>query len=195
MINHSRFLYLMALVLGALVLAGCTTSNVSPGGIKPTLINSESSAVNTTTLPDSSEGMNQFTLSTTTNVPCSGDNAGLYINISPIPDHHLGDTVFFAGTTNLPAGEMVWVQIGTPPHSCQKYSFPCEHSEEVTDMCCTGNGFNRELTIKQGSCGRNTWSLIVNTSNYDYDFRQGEYILSVESSNHTSEQGALFNIL
>jgi hypothetical protein len=92
----------------------------------------------------------------------------LFINISSVPDHYIGDIVTFTGTTNLPAGENFTLGIvTTSTRGCQKMRYPCPNQNTVNAICCSG-GFNRTIMIIPGNCGINTWSLTINTSEYDF---------------------------
>lgn len=110
---------------------------------------------------------------------CPQANTGLFINVSPVPDHLPGDTITITGTTTLPAEENVSLTIRTTDfHGCQKTIYPCRNPDTVNAVCCTG-GFNRTVPVIPGLCGINTWSFAVNTS--EYDFRPGSYVVYAES--------------
>jgi hypothetical protein len=112
------------------------------------------------------------------------------ITIDPIPDHVLGDTVTFGGTTNLDPGETLTVQIYDADfHPCAK----CQViSNDSVESCC--GSFARPVIVIPGNCGANTWSLDVNTSYHD--FQGGEpYLVIVSGRDGLAMNECLFNIL
>lgn len=104
---------------------------------------------------------------------------GSFITIDPVPDHYLGETITFTGTTNLLAGENLSLIIRTTDfHGCQKTIYPCKNPDTVNAICCMG-GFTRTVTVIPGNNGINTWIFSVNTS--DVDFMAGSYVVNVGS--------------
>ena len=113
-------------------------------------------------------------LRNTTNETVQSYDKWIHIN-DPIADRYPDYKNFtFSGTTNLAAFDEISVNIHTRDfHPCQKYPHP-------HDLAC-GKGFNEIVEIKEGTCGINTWSFNVNTS--EYYFGPEWYLLSVNSVN------------
>ena len=108
---------------------------------------------------------------------CRQENVSPFISINPIPDHYLGDTITFGGTTNLAPGEQLLTQIYTDYFSpCAK----CQILKNDSVMHCCGS-FSRIIIVKPGDCSMNTWSLDVNTS--EHDFSEEGYIIQVQGRN------------
>jgi hypothetical protein len=112
------------------------------------------------------------------------------IEIDPIPDHHIGDTITIEGTTNLAPGEVITLWIGEGVyHSCPKSSGACNDSVR---HCC--GGVINKITVIPGNCGINRWSWIVNTSQHGFrpDF---SYIFVATGRNGLVQNTSVFNVL
>jgi hypothetical protein len=90
------------------------------------------------------------------------NSSGSWIAPDPIPDHILGDTITFSGTTNLAPGEQINIRISEPVVMCPK----CREDVDSVNGCC--GDFNRTVTVRPGTCDHNLWSLEVNTSDHDF---------------------------
>jgi hypothetical protein len=154
MVTIHRFPVLLLLLIGMLVSSGCLSAHVAE---KPEM-------------PSTQTILNTTVTTVATPVPVISHKPinGSFITIDPIPDHYLGDTITFSGTTNLPAGNNITLVIGTTAfHGCQKMVPSC-NPDTVNAVCCTGDGFHRPVTIVPGSSGINTWLFTVKTSEYDF---------------------------
>jgi hypothetical protein len=92
------------------------------------------------------------------NKPVRHDD-GLWITIDPVSDHTIGDKFNITGTTNLPAGEKILVEIISsrykPGSQCQCSDF--------------GYGATGTIQITEGSNGMNRWVFMVDTSYFKPD--------------------------
>jgi hypothetical protein len=155
MVEIRWFPILLLLVIGTLVTSGCIfsthTEEKTEMPFTPTLL---STTVKPVVTPVPEVKPKQINSSE--------------ITIDPIPDHYLGDTVSFSGTTDLPTGENITLYIFSASiRGCTKNSPPCK-PDTVNRVCCTGESFHRSVTITPGSDGINTWSFSINTSEYDF---------------------------
>ena len=119
------------------------------------------------------------------------------ITIDPISNHSLGDTITFAGTTNLKPGEVLDFKIPFGFPTSLGGPQPCGKCQEIVNdsvtMCC-GTGIDRQVTIMPGMCGINTWSLDVDTS--QHDFAAGmTYVVDVYGRNWSVWNTSSFSIV
>ena len=119
------------------------------------------------------------------------------ITINPISNHSLGDTITIAGTTNLKPGEALDFQIPFGFPTSLGFPPPCAKCQEIANdsvtMCC-GTGIDRQVAIKPGMCGINTWSLDVDTS--QHDFATGmTYVVDVYGRNWSVLNTSSFSIV
>jgi hypothetical protein len=113
------------------------------------------------------------------------------IEIDPIPDHTVGDTVTIRGTTNLPAGAMATVQIYIGSYKCSRCQWVIDDSVKP----CCGLGFAREVTVMPGKDGSNVWSLDVNTSCHDFLGGMSYTVGCVGEGNVLAQNSSVFNLL
>ena len=114
-------------------------------------------------------------------------NTTPFISIDPIPAHHLGDTIAFHGTTNLPPGEMIETGVYSSEFvPCPKSNGDCKG---YVTPCC--GGVFDHVSVIEGPCGANTWSWDVNTS--EHGFRaDGEYVISATGRNGAVGTSGIF---
>jgi hypothetical protein len=118
---------------------------------------------------------------------CPAGNSSPFIDISPATHHYLGDIITFNGTTNLAPGEMIRVSIYEDVfHTCPKSLEMCHDSVQ---HCCDGHG--AIIPVIPGTCGINTWSWDVDTSQYGFE-PDGEYIISAIGRNGAVENSSFF---
>ena len=178
LINVHGIVVLTLLLIGTLLAVGCTMSSPAPVTIAENTSFPLSSTQTTVT------GTPVATLAL---APCPQENASLFINVSPVGDHYLGDTIIFIGTTNLPAGDNFTLHIfSSSIRGCEKTIYPCQNPDTVNPQCCMG-GLNRTVAVIPGRCGTNTWSFTINTS--EYDFWPDRYIVYMKSGNISRDYG------
>jgi hypothetical protein len=100
------------------------------------------------------------------------------ITISPVSVHDIGDIITFNGTTNLPPGEIISLEIVSANIiSCPKNPF-CDEDDSVRPCC---GGMSQEVAVKPAGCGITSWSWEVNTS--QHQFYPGTFVLYAEDPN------------
>ena len=111
------------------------------------------------------------------------------ILFDPVPDHALGDTITFSGTTDLAAGENLSLNIISTDFT------PCAKGTGSSDLVTPcGGGYSGTVAIRSGTCGANTWSWMVDTS--EHGFQPGQqYLLIASGSAGRVQNSTLFTLL
>jgi hypothetical protein len=89
-----------------------------------------------------------------------------WIDVDSIPVHNVGDSFTITGTTNLPTGSVIAVNIQNSPHSCP---VPVADSRFQGWMCsgqCESFFGNDSVPVLPGFSGHNTWSMVLNTTGW-----------------------------
>lgn len=173
----------MMILVCIMVSAGCTspwlTRDNSPGN---TSVPSVSSTAHTSPSASSADQCPQKTAAG------NATNAS-EILFDPVPDHALGDTITFSGTTDLAAGENLSLNIVSTDFT------PCAKGTGSSDLVTPcGGGYSGTVTIRPGTCGANTWSWMVDTS--EHGFQPGQqYLLIASGSAGRVQNSTLFTIL
>jgi hypothetical protein len=123
------------------------------------------------------------------NKPGSGDTSSNFsfvihvpvIHVNPIGDHHTGDVFFINGTTNLPTGEKLDLEI---------------------DICCPlqPHGvvipprFESTTIVQPGFCGNNSWSVFANASRLYPNDQGQDWLVTVYNWDLHAAGYAIFNI-
>jgi hypothetical protein len=123
------------------------------------------------------------------NKPGSGDTSNNFtlvirnpiIRVNPVYDHHLGEIFFINGTTNLPAGEKLVVEI---------------------DICCPLQTkgfiipphFKSTVLVQPGCRGNNSWSVLVNSSGLYPNRPEQDWMVAVYNPDLVGVGYANFNI-
>ena len=86
-----------------------------------------------------------------------------YITINRVSPHYVGDVFDINGTTNLGVDAKIILDLREP-----EYLGKAPSSEPVTStpVAYDQSGTNGYVQIKEGTCGRNSWSFIVNSTGY-----------------------------
>ena len=110
------------------------------------------------------------------------------ITISPVDVHYIGDIISFNGTTNLPPGEIISLDIvsaGFAP--CPKNPI-CD--DDSVHMCC--GGISQNVAVKSAGCGITTWSWDVNTS--QHQFYPNTFVIYAEDRNLSASNYLFFEM-
>jgi hypothetical protein len=111
------------------------------------------------------------------------------ITISPVGVHDIGDIISFNGTTNLPPGEIISLEIVSANIiSCPKNPF-CDEDDSVRPCC---GGISQEVAVKPAGCGITTWSWDVNTS--QHQFYPDTFLIYAEDPDFSTSKVLFFNI-
>lgn len=153
--------FIIVILIGMLIAAGCTTSPPGPALAAKNILPA------TTTVPPAANA-------TEFPVPARylQENESLFINFIPVSDTCLGDTIVFSGITNIPGGEKITTRIFEARYKCTK----CQKKNNSVDGCC-GDQIPLNVPIISGNGGINTWSRSVNTS--AYDFSPGDFQIDI----------------
>ncbi len=175
--SHEIFLSIV-LLAGIVLAAGCTTSSLAPAHPPGSTIAPVPSVLPVTPIP-----------AIITPLPCPQVNTSTPISINSIPHHYLGDIITFHGTVNLPPGEIIRTGVYSAEFGhCPKSTANCQGN--VT-RCC--GGLIDSVLVIAGTCGINTWSWTVDTSQHGFR-ADGEYIISARAGNGFGEKTRLFTV-
>ncbi len=111
------------------------------------------------------------------------------ITINPVGVHDLGDIISFNGTTNLPPGEIMSLNIASAAIVHCPKNQTCDEGGSVLPCC---GGFSREVAVKPAGCGITTWSWDVNTSLHQ--FYPGTFVIYAEDSNLSTSKVLFFEL-
>lgn len=176
--GNLRFLFI-SLCVACLIVAGC----FSPVQTSNTLQNK--STVQQVT-PSATQS--QTTVQTLQTKCPMGNNTTPSITLNPVGDHYLGDVIELNGTTNCNTGD---IQV-----LIQSLNFkPCPKNSGTDDSPapCAG-GVSLNVPITPGTCGNNTWSVGVNTSEHHfYPDEFGIYLYDLDCASYEGFYGS-FNL-
>jgi hypothetical protein len=167
----------VTILFSILMATGCVSSDHTLSGSGGIINVSPPSVPPTTTNPS---------MATRLSVQCSGKNnesfssgAGEpFILINPVSHSYIGENITFGGTTNLPHGETILLQIYSGDSvPCPKSTAGCEGQVRP---CC--GGFSDTVPVITGPCGISSWSWGVNTSQHGFQADNG-YILTSSGRN------------
>lgn len=127
--------------------------------------------VNATCLPGIDDTFRIYSM-TVVKSPSTGP-----ISLDPVHDHIVNEPFTITGTTTIPAGTELLVEIYSPDHM-------------LGPKGTSYSGSAGKVTIKEGSDGKNIWSYPVNPS----DLQPDEYRVVVSSYQTDAQVDALFTI-
>ena len=188
MILSWKIVSLSIILFSILLATGCVSSDHTPSGSGGIINVSPPSAPPMTTNP---------TMAARLSVQCSGKSnesfssgAGEpFILISPVSHSYIGENITFDGTTNLPNGETILLQINSGEFMpCPKSTTGCEGQVRT---CC--DGFGDTAPVIEGPCGISSWSWDVNTSQHGFQ-ADHEYILTARGRNGIVENSSIFTV-
>jgi hypothetical protein len=99
------------------------------------------------------------------------------ITIDPIPLHHQYESFTISGTTNLPPGDELLVEVYSANHTL---------GPRATDL----SGAVGVVKVRDGSEGKNSWYFTVNST----DLKPDDYKVIVTSYRHESGNDTLFSV-
>lgn len=99
------------------------------------------------------------------------------VDTLPIGTHLTGDSFTISGTTNIPVGNDLLVEI-----------YPLNQTRSIKGTIYSGSA--GRMTIKEGPYGKNIWSYPVDLS----DFKPDEYRVVVSSYQSDAEGDAMFSV-
>jgi len=112
-----------------------------------------------------------------------------WIAVDPVSHYYLGDTITFQGRTNLPPGEFIETAVYSGEFiPCPKSTRNCQSN--VTPCC---GGYSAIVPVLAGTCGINTWSWDVSTSQHGFR-ADGEYIISASGRNGAVDNFSIFTV-
>ncbi len=97
-----------------------------------------------------------------------------FISVDPIGDKNVGDQVTISGTTGLPAGARILVEV-----------YPSVYADQTGTGSGEFSGATGTITIANGTGGANTWSFLLDTA----PFKPMEYLVSVSSLKGDTSKG------
>lgn len=97
-----------------------------------------------------------------------------FISVDPIGDKNVGDQFTISGTTNLPAGTRILVEV-----------YPSVYEDQTGTGSGDFTGATGTITITNSTNGANTWSFSLDTAT----FKPMEYLVSVSSLKGDASKG------
>lgn len=110
--------------------------------------------------------------------PGAGQKDDYVIMIDPIGDHTEGEIITITGTTNLPPGEKLLIEVISSNNT---------FGSKVKD----NSGAVRVVDVREGVQGKNTWSFMVNSS----DLKPDNYTVIVNSYLDVPVNDSLFSVI
>ncbi len=111
------------------------------------------------------------------------------ITISPMSVHDIGDIISFNGTTNLPPGEIISLNIASAAIVHCPKNQTCDEGGSVFPCC---GGISQDVAVKPEGCGITTWSWNVNTSHYQ--FYPDTFLINAEDPNFSRSKVLFFEM-
>jgi len=102
------------------------------------------------------------------------DNQSAWITINPVSDHYVGEKISITGSTNIPEGEEIWIDIGSSRIIPGRYKYQSSGSVQVV----------------KGVNSQNIWSYPVDTST----FKPDEYVIIMIAQGYDASAGKIFNV-
>ena len=105
-----------------------------------------------------------------------------FITIDPIGDKNTGDSIIITGTTNLPTGSLILVEVYAESYGSNSGTIKDPKTGEVSGEFSGATG---TVTVAKGQGNVNTWSLPLDTKT----FMPREYVVTASTVNGDISKG------
>jgi hypothetical protein len=162
-----KVLFLLLLIAGILVSAGCISQPVAESRMSNLSMNITTSA--SAVKP----------VQTQCPIP---KNSTLWIHINPVSNHYVGDVFEISGTTNLGSDDNLNITIIQSSFS---------RCPRIYSDCYRYTSIQSTIIVQDGNCERNNWTYSANLSG----FKPERYIIDITDCNKSVKSSAVFDVL